>query len=66
MARITIEEKKIEAVVERAVQRALRELLIDSDKGLEIRSAFVKRLKKSAAEKKQGRIRTFEEVVSSL
>ncbi|MEK9132329.1 MAG: hypothetical protein AAB606_01290 [Patescibacteria group bacterium] len=63
---ITIKEKKIEKIVERTVFRILQRALTDPDFGLEVRPEFEKKLKKSISSRKNGRLKNFDDIVSSL
>lgn len=62
----TIENRKIERIVEKTVFRILQRVLTDPDFGLEVRPEFEKKLKKSTASKKNGRLKNFENVIRSL
>ncbi len=55
MGKISLQEKTIQALVDRSVSRALRELLADPDRGLELTAYAKRRLKQSAAFKKRGK-----------
>lgn len=66
MAKVLLEEKKIEALVGRAVQRAIFDIFGDPDSGRELSSAFEKKLKQSVESSRRGRLRDFDEVIAGL
>jgi hypothetical protein len=56
-------EKKIDLFVQKKVNEVIREILSDPDYGLEFTLEFTKRLKKSIASKKTGRVVSLEKIL---
>jgi hypothetical protein len=56
-------EKKIDLLVQKRVNEVIREILADPDFGLEFTPEFIKRLKKSIASKKDGRVVSLEKIL---
>jgi vacuolar-type H+-ATPase subunit E/Vma4 len=56
-------EKKIDFLVQKRVNEVIREILSDPDYGLEFTPEFIKRLKKSIASKKTGRVVSLEKIL---
>ena len=58
--------KQIENLVEKKVYEVLGRISQDPDFGLELKPEFVKGLKKSIAEAKAGKVKSFDEVLKSI
>ena len=58
--------KQIENLVEKKVYEVLGRISQDPDFGLELKPEFVKELKKSIAEAKAGKVKSFDEVLKSI
>jgi hypothetical protein len=56
-------EKKIDLLVQKKVNEVIREILSDPDYGLEFTPEFIKRLKKSIASKRAGRVVSLEKIL---
>ncbi|OGF50306.1 hypothetical protein A3G55_03420 [Candidatus Giovannonibacteria bacterium RIFCSPLOWO2_12_FULL_44_25] len=61
----TIQEKRIGDIAHKQVMAALREILSDPDRGLELRAGFVSRVKKSMRSKEAGKVKNLEEVLAN-
>lgn len=64
MSNILIQEKKIGDIAHRQVMAALREILSDPDRGLELKAGFINRIKKSTRSKEAGRTKNLREVLA--
>jgi len=63
MAKTLLQNKKINTIVRQQVIEVMREMLSDTDFGLELRPEFVKRLKKSIKSKKAGKYLSLDEIL---
>jgi len=63
MAKILLQNKKINGIVRRQVIEVIREMLSDPDFGLELKPEFIKRLKKSIKSKKAGKYTSLDKIL---
>lgn len=63
MAKILLQNKKINEIIRRQVIEVMREMLSDPDFGLELRPQFIKRLKKSIKSKKAGKYISLDKIL---
>ena len=61
-----LEERKIEAMVEKTVYRVLRGVFIDPDTIMELKPSFEKKLKQSIKEKQLGKLKDLRTTLASL
>lgn len=64
MHQAIIQDKKISDIAHRQVMAALREILSDPDRGLALRSNFVRRIRKSARSKEIGKVKNLRDVLA--
>lgn len=62
MTKALAQQRKMRVMVRQQVVEVLREVMGDSDRGLELRPEFVRRLKRSIREAKAGQLVPFEEI----
>ena len=60
-----VQEKKLNNLIRKQVIEVLREYLDDPDFGLELRSEFETKLRKSIRSKKSGRTKSLDEILKS-
>jgi len=61
-----LQEKKIEAIVEKTVHRVLRNVFIDPETILELKPSFEKKLRQSIKEQRLGKLKSLRAVLASL
>lgn len=61
-----LQERKIEAMVEKTVYRVLRGVFIDPETIMELKPSFEKKLKQSIKEKRLGKLKDLRTVLASL
>jgi hypothetical protein len=63
MAKITIEERKLNNLIRQTVIETVREIFNDPDYGLPLTPETIRRLKKSIKSKRAGRVVALEEIL---
>lgn len=59
----TIQEQKLNNLIKGAVFEAMQDFLFDKDYGLELKQSFVKKMQKSIASKKSGKVKPLETIL---